>query len=52
MLRAFLPGAELAELLAQTVNRWAPATRAGAVARLVEDGFGREAALLQRLASR
>lgn len=51
-LREFLPDAELAELLAQTVNRWAPATRAGAVTRLVEDGFAAEAAMLQRFASR
>ena len=51
-LRVFLPDTSLEELLAQTVHRWAPATRASAVARLAEDGFGNEAALLQRLASR
>ena len=51
-LRVFLPDTSLEELLAQTVHRWAPATRASAVARLAENGFGNEAALLQRLASR
>jgi hypothetical protein len=47
-LRTFLPDAELAKLLTQTVGQWAPTMRAGAITRLAEAGLQEEAAVVRR----
>jgi hypothetical protein len=47
-LCTFLPEAELAKLLAQTVSQWAPTMRAGAITRLTEAGLPAEAAAVRR----
>lgn len=47
-LRTFLPDAELAKLLTQTVSQWAPTMRAGAITRLTEADLREEAAAIRR----